>query len=168
MTANPTCPDKMKPRLHIALPAAAIVMAACSSPTEHSGFTTISHHGWIYGDTVRFAPDAADSVPYDECDVAIVVRNNNNYEYSNLWLSLEYPGSDTIHTDTIEIVLADRFGNWLGKGIGGSYQLSDTVMHGIALDPAKEIKVSHIMRTDTLEGIEQIGIIVYEGSGMRD
>lgn len=152
----------MKHRIHIALSAAAIIMAACSSPTEHSGFTTISPDGWRYGDTVRFTPSAADSITYEGCDLTIVVRNNNNYEYSNLWLRLDYPGKDSTYTDTLNIVLADDFGNWLGKGIGGSYQMRDTVMRGIDLDPGREIKVTHIMRTDTLEGIEQIGIIVYE------
>lgn len=157
----------MKHIIYIALSAAAIIMAACSSPTEHSGFTTISSHGWIYGDTVSFTPEPSDSLPYEGCDVAIVVRNNNNYEYSNLWLRLDYHGSDTIHTDTLNIVLADEFGNWLGKGIGGSYHLTDTVMRNIDLDPAKEIKVCHIMRTDTLEGIEQVGIIVYQSSQLK-
>lgn len=90
----------------------------------------------------------------------IVVRNNNDYEYSNIWLRLDYSCRESVHTDTLNFRLADDFGNWLGNGIGGSYQRSDTVLRAIPLDPTKEIKVSHIMRTDTLGGIEQLGIIV--------
>lgn len=144
------------------LPAVILIMAACSNTTEHSGFTTISPDGWIYGDTVKYCPADSDSTALALCDVVIVVRNNNDYEYSNLWLRLDYPGTDTIHTDTLNVVLADDFGNWLGKGIGGSYQFSDTVLRNVSLDPMGDIKVSHIMRADTLGGIEQIGIIVKE------
>ncbi len=142
-------------------------MAACSHPTEHSGFTTIDPVGWIYGDTVRYCPADSDSTFMSSCDLVIVVRNNNDYEYSNLWLRLDYPGQDSVHTDTLNVILADDFGNWRGKGIGGSYQLCDTVLRGIALDPSREIKLTHIMRTDTLEGIEQIGIIVNELSNNK-
>ena len=151
----------MNNRLHIALLIAAIsVIAACSNSTEHSGYTKISPDGWIYGDTVRYCPADTDSTMSTAYDVMIVVRNNNSYEYSNLWLRIDYPGADTMHTDTVNVVLADDFGNWLGKGIGGSYQLVDTVLRRVRLDASKAIKVSHIMRTDTLEGIEQLGIIV--------
>lgn len=151
----------MNNRLHIALLIAAIsVISACSGSREHSGFTTISPDGWIYGDTVRYCPADTDSTMSATYDVMIVVRNNNSYEYSNLWLRIDYPCADTVHTDTINVELADDFGNWLGNGIGGSYQLSDTVLQRVRLDTSKEIRVSHIMRADTLEGIEQIGIIV--------
>lgn len=142
--------------------AAISLMAACSGSPEHSGFTTLDPDGWIYGDTVRYTPAASDSSYRRECDVIVVVRNNNSYEYSNLWLRLDYQGSDSTRTDTLNVVLADDLGNWLGKGIGGSYQLTDTVLRSVELDLAGEIKVTHIMRTDTLEGIEQIGIIVTE------
>ena len=151
----------MNARIHIALLIAALFLtAACSNDTEHSGFTTIDSDGWIYGDTVRYCAADSDSTAHPLYDVVIVVRNNNDYEYSNLWLSLVYPCRDSVHTDTLNVQLADDFGNWLGKGIGGSYQRSDTVLRGVELDPTREIKVSHIMRTDTLEGIEQFGIIV--------
>lgn len=151
----------MNARIHIALLIAALFLtAACSNHTEHSGFTTIDPDGWIYGDTVRFCPADTDSIAFPLYDVVIVVRNNNDYEYSNLWLRLDYQCRDSVHTDTLNIRLADDFGNWLGKGTGGSYQRCDTVLHGVPLDPAREIKVSHIMRTDTLGGIEQFGIIV--------
>lgn len=153
----------MMHRIHTApLIAAITLLTACSGSTEHSGFTTLDPDGWIYGDTVRCIPAPDDSSSLKVCDVILVVRNNNSYEYSNLWLRLDYPGADTIRTDTLNVVLADDFGNWLGKGIGGSYQLSDTVLKGVELYTAREIKVTHIMRTDTLQGLEQIGIIVKE------
>lgn len=126
---------------------------------ETSAYTDIPPHGWVYGDTVKMMPTDADSTLILTGDIALVVRHTNDYAYSNMYVRLEYSDPDTIQADTLNITLADPYGNWLGKGLGVSYQRADTVEWGVTIDASKPIKVSHIMRADTLKAVEQVGII---------
>ena len=60
--------------------------------------------------------------------------------------------------DTLNVILADMYGHWRGSGTGPSLQVVDTIATGIPLHLGQRIQVRHIMRLDTIEGIEQVGI----------
>ena len=42
--------------------------------------------------------------------------------------------------------------------MGPSLQVVDTIARGVALRQGQEIRLRHIMRLDTIEGIEQVGV----------
>ena len=132
-------------------------MSACKGTSEAGEFQPIDVDGWKYGDTVTFNIDVPDSAACG--DLAVVVRHTAAYPYSNIWLELNYPQNDKITTDTVNIVLADDFGNWLGRGAGLSFQRADTVVRNISLTPPSAVNVRHIMRVDNLTDVEQIGVI---------
>lgn len=146
----------------IAVLSIAVCLASGCSRSETSGYTSIDPKGWVYGDTVYFQPSDSDSVCLRRGDIMVVVRHTNAYQYSNIWLRLDYAGPDTIHTDTVNLRLADDFGTWYGKGLGVSFQCVDTVARDVAVDVSQPIKVTHIMRVDTLADIEQVGLIFDE------
>ena len=51
------------------------------------------------------------------------LRNTGQYPYSNMFLFLTTIYPDTsFSVDTIELMLADPSGNWLGAGSGGIYE----------------------------------------------
>lgn len=129
---------------------------------EHSGYATVPSGTWLYGDTLTPLQPQTDSTMVVPADIAVALRHANNYEYSNIWLSLTYAGPDSLMTDTIDITLADDFGNWLGQGMGVSYQKIDTVLTGVSIDLSQPVKINHIMRTDTLRGIEQMGVVIID------
>ena len=62
--------------------------------------------------------------------------------------------------DTLDIRLADVYGRWLGSGFGASYQREVTVSPAAVVDITRPVALRHIMRVDTLQGIEQVGIEV--------
>lgn len=150
------------------------IISGCSDG-EKSVFHNISPKGWVYGDTLDFDvanttvksgdiesqsdSTASDSTKLLTGDIILVVRHSNAYEYSNIWLSLKYYTENAMVNDTINVSLADDFGNWYGKGMGVSYQYCDTVARNVTIDTSTPIKIWHIMRADTLPDIEQIGII---------
>lgn len=155
------------------------VISGCAGG-EKSVFHNIDPKGWAYGDTLDFdvsdtaiIPDdtrslsdgtmsdstASDSTSLTTGDIILVIRHSNAYEYSNIWLNLRYQTENAIVNDTLNVSLADDFGNWYGKGMGVSYQFSDTVARNVTIDTSSPIKLWHIMRADTLPDIEQIGII---------
>jgi len=132
-------------------------LCACTSP-ERSDFQSLPSDGWAYGDTIRFFAQGVDTIPADGA-LALAVRHTNGYPYSNLWLEITIPQADTTLVDTVDIRLADPFGQWYGKGIGVSYQRVDTVYPRINIKPCAPVTLRHIMRVDTLAEIEQIGLI---------
>jgi len=142
---------------YITLILAAIITISACSDTERSAFSDIGAPGWRYGDTITFIP--SDTAECAAGNIAVAVRHTNGYEYSNLWLELTYSSPDTIATDTFNIVLADDFGHWRGKGVGIGYQMVDTLLRNVIIDTSAPIYLRHVMRTDTLRDIQQIGII---------
>ena len=114
----------------------ALLPASCLREGErYSRFHTMADARWIYGDTLRF--DFSEAAGADSTatpvagDLLIVVRHSRSYPYSNIWLEL---GDATgMRRDTLNILLADS--------------------------AEATLTLRHIMRTDTLDAIEQIGMI---------
>lgn len=133
-----------------------MLTAACGSADETSRYWNLGEDGWRYADTLVYDIDSTAT-----SDVAVVVRHTANYEYSNLWLELSYPTpADSLRADTFNLVLADDFGRWRGHGIGVGLQYADTLLRGVHLQDSTTLRLRHIMRADTLPGIEQVGIVV--------
>lgn len=143
-------------RIVVAVVSVALLWA-CSSRMETGQFRPVDAKGWLYGDTVRFDIESADSMLHG--DVAVVVRHTAAYPYSNIWLEISHKQCDSVVTDTANIVLADDFGNWQGRGAGLSFQRVDTVLRDVTIECPATIGVRHIMRVDVLTDIEQLGVI---------
>ncbi len=136
-----------------------VVMASCSQ--EQGCYQAVGAAGWRYSDTIAYTPDLGpDSVPTRVHAVAVGLRHTNAYQFSNIYIELTTHQSDTVMVDTFNIRLADDYGHWQGTGIGVGFQRVDTLLRDIALEPGQPIYLRHIMRADTLSGIEQAGIIV--------
>ncbi len=142
----------------------AVMMGACSNEQGH--YQAVDEAGWIFADTIVFSPVLAeenDTAPKMVHALAVGIRHTNAYEYSNIWVELTTTQApDTLMRDTFNIRLADDYGHWYGTGIGVGYQKVDTVLRDVWLKPNAQVYLRHIMRTDTLHGIEQAGIIINE------
>lgn len=140
--------------------AALAVLAACSPAPERGSFKSVGPDGWAYADTVRLEPDSAFAAA-GPCAIAADVRHTGAYAFSNIWLELTYTpsGADT-RRDTFDMRIADPLGRWLGKGVGVGNQKVDTLVRNVSLDHRMPVTLRHVMRDDTLPGIEQAGIIV--------
>lgn len=151
------------------LPAAALATAAlvaCSRPSAKlddfilpsgfSSFTGVDKAGWRYDDTLAFVTDSVAG------ELRVAVRHSVAYPYSNLWLEVTRPGSDSasLLRDTLHLELADPFGLWRGTGVGPTRQVEATVASHVRLDSGQTVTLRHIMRLDTLPAIEQAGIFV--------
>lgn len=141
------------------------VLYGCSAPSGDTGgtYVAISPSGWAYGDTVAFDGVQADSASAGR--LAVMVRHTSSYPYANLWLEITVPcadGDSTVYlVDTVNVALADVYGRWLGRGSGVSRFMVDTLhRHYARIDTS--ITLRHIMRVDTLPGLEQLGVIFIE------
>ena len=96
--------------------------------------------------------------------ISVELTHNVGYQYNNLFLVLEHTLQDSIPTrDTMEFVLVDDFGKWLGAGNGPTRQLSQLYKTNIKIDTAlhNEITIRHAMQNLKLKGIEKIGLKIY-------
>ncbi len=148
------------------LGAALLAVSACSQPKEaqfeDACFRALPSYGWRYGDTLAFdAPMRFDT--RGSSRIAVGVRHSSAYLYSNLWLEIATPlGSDSMRIDTVNIPLADVYGKWLGRGNNTSYVLSDTLAGFYEYDSIRPARVRHIMRLDTLQHVEQVGLVYFD------
>jgi gliding motility-associated lipoprotein GldH len=95
----------------------------------------------------------------------INIRNNTDYPYSNLYLfvTTEFPNGH-ITRDTIECILADKDGRWLGSGSGRIKDNKIMLQQGLRfpLTGTYTIHLEQAMRNESLKGIEDIGFSIEE------
>lgn len=123
-------------------------LAGCTQAGYYSGFDELNPGGWAYNDTVTFITDSCVA-----SSMMIALRHNDSYPYKNIWLEI----SDSTRRDSVNIELCDIYGRWYGKGIGSSYQIAAPIP--FQLKPNEPLHVRHILRVDTIRGIERIGLI---------
>lgn len=72
---------------------------------------------WELNHNVRFEVDVKDTT--SGYDFYIDLRNDAMYPYANIYLFVNttFPSGKTAR-DTVECILADRTGRWLGSGLG--------------------------------------------------
>lgn len=138
--------------------ALAVAVAACTPPGNgYSEYRNIPAGEWLYGDTIVFTPEFADSITSGHLVAA--VSHDSDFRYSSLWLEVvSYGPSGAVRKDTVSFALADSFGRWRGNGFGAHLQMTDTIRRSVTLVSGRPVKVRHIMRADTLRSVQKIGL----------
>lgn len=97
-----------------------LLLSACDSGRIFEQNTTIPESGWDSSNVVKFNVDIKD--PAAATNFYVNVRNADGYPYSNLFLFIKtkFPNGKQA-TDTLECILADEKGKWIGKGLGDIY-----------------------------------------------
>lgn len=147
-------------RFIIVIAICVITAVSCDGRIDrYSDFVQLPQQGWAYGDTISFL--ARGNSLTDAGTMSVAVRHNNKFLYRNLWLELSYKDSiGEIHIDSVNIELADAYGQWNGSGIGAAYQCAARVSHQVKVPDSTWVSIRHIMRLDTVRGIEQIGVTI--------
>lgn len=95
-------------------------------------------------------------------NIIFVVRNNNDYPYSNIRFIVNFKSLKTkkTQTDTLNYILARPNGEWMGTGFGSTKEIlfQYKADYKFPDNGAYEIGVIQGMRKDPLIGIEDIGI----------
>lgn len=141
-------------------------IASCNPKLEFSKFETLKEGSWAMDRPVHFEFSGLDSVQAH--NMYINIRNDNNFEFSNLFLitELEYPDGNT-QKDTLEFAMAEPTGKWMGKGLGSVKESKLWFKESIVFPDSGvyKVKVNHAMRKNgdvngisVLEGITDIGL----------
>lgn len=95
-------------------------------------------------------------------NIIFVVRNNNDYPYSNIRLFVNFTDlrSKKKITDTLNYILAQPNGEWIGKGFGDTKEtlFQYKLNYKFPSNGDYSIGITQAMRTDQLKGIEDIGV----------
>jgi gliding motility-associated lipoprotein GldH len=94
---------------------AVIIFSSCDNKRITDDYYTIPHGKWEKDSVYTFSFQVLRR--RQNHNIYFNVRNDQTYGYSNLWLFVTL-GSPTGESkcDTIQLVLADSGGKWLGKG----------------------------------------------------
>ncbi|MDR1403905.1 MAG: gliding motility lipoprotein GldH [Tannerellaceae bacterium] len=126
--------------------------------TVYNQYQTIEHSTWEKNKEYYFTFQIDDTtIPYH---ITLEIRNNNLYPYQNLWLFLdEESPAGLMVRDTMEYMLADDFGKWLGSGIS-LFQTSFPIKTNYLFSKTGRYTFGFRqgMRSDTLRGIQEIGL----------
>jgi gliding motility-associated lipoprotein GldH len=96
-------------------------LTSCSKNVVYTQYQQIDENtGWAKSNLLKFDFEAKDTNQL--YDVYINVRNTETYPFRNLFMFLHttYPNGTKI-TDTVECILADDRGKWLGSGMGNLF-----------------------------------------------
>ncbi len=134
---------------------------SCDTNTVYNEHVDLHSYGWPDNKSVSFNINITDTL--NPHDFGLVIRNNTSYRYSNLYLFLltEFPNGN-ISRDTIECMLANEEGKWLGKGWSDVKENKILLKSGLRfpLTGTYKFLIQQAMRVDTLNGLSDIGIFI--------
>ena len=137
----------------------AALLSSCGQPAIFDEQINIDNAKWFKGESARFSVAINDSLT--AYDFYLTVRNTTNYRYSNLYIFLltHFPNGN-LSRDTIECILADNTGKWLGKGWGSMKENTILLKQNLRFPLTGEYQflIQQAMRVDTLEGISNVGL----------
>ena len=97
------------------------LLLSCNPKPFYEEFVSLPQ-SWNSSNILHFDVNISDTTTAHQ--VYISVRNTGKYEYSNLYLfvTAHSPNGNVVR-DTVEIILADERGKWLGRGAASVYTL---------------------------------------------
>lgn len=141
------------------LPLILLAMISCNNNIVYNEVITVNTAKWEQNQAAHFEVKIGDTIsPYN---FYLTIYNTTNYRYSNLFVFLTTVFPDGKKSrDTIECLLADPSGRWLGKG-WGSVKESDVLLKSdlrFPMEGTYEFFIQQAMREDTLNGIKRVGL----------
>ncbi len=136
-----------------------VLFFSCHSPEGDVKMNSVDNK-WNKKSEQKFNLEIAD--PQNPKNIIFVVRNNNDYPYSNIRFIVNFTNlqNKKKETDTLNYVLAKPNGEWLGTGFGDTKETLFQYRLNYRF-PSKgkyEIGLIQAMRNDVLPGIEDIGV----------
>jgi len=141
-------------------------LISCDSNRTFDKYNSVENNCWLINDIVEFKVEVKDTISKN--NVFINIRNNKEYEFSNLFLiaSMEFPNGLKI-IDTLEYEMTDKAGNFLGAGYTDikenklfykeNVRFQNKGLHILKIAQAMR-KSSNIQGLDSLKGITNIGL----------
>ncbi|MGC1516943.1 MAG: gliding motility lipoprotein GldH [Maribacter sp.] len=152
--------------------AVTFLLFSCETNVIKSEYRSLDGAVWNKEEVLQFTFSEMDTL--QEHDIYINVRNDNTFAYSNLFIIAALTSPEgRIVKDTLEYVMAEPDGTWLGKGNGSLKENTLWYKENIVFPTSGvyTIEVSHAMRKNGdvsgiigLEGITDVGIEILKSN----
>ncbi|MGY6562003.1 MAG: gliding motility lipoprotein GldH [Luteibaculaceae bacterium] len=138
-----------------------LCFSACGNHSFFAETEDFSGKTWHVDNKPTFSFEVNDTI--SKFNFHIVLRNNEEYEYSNLFLFLktDFP-NNKYSIDTLECILARPNGEWLGKGFGAvkTNKIIYAQAKRFPISGTYTITLEHAMRQEKITGILSAGITI--------
>lgn len=143
-----------------------LLLGSCNEKLVHSEYQALNNGVWEKENKIQFQFEVADTL--QKHHLFLNVRNNESYEFSNLFLilELEAPNGNTL-LDTLEYEMALPSGEWLGEGMGSvkesklwykeNINFEDSGVYKVTVEQAMR-KNGEVDGLEHLTGITDIGL----------
>ncbi len=144
----------------------ALLLGSCNNNIAFEQTNDLDHLQWHKDSIIKmnFKPES-----HQAYDIFFLIRNDNDYPYSNLFLISKIEDEKTKITDTLEYEMADEKGKWLGSGIWdlkeskliykSNFVFNDTLPKTFYIQQADR-KSGQVTGDNNLKGIATVGIVI--------
>ncbi|MDE3742270.1 gliding motility lipoprotein GldH [Maribacter polysaccharolyticus] len=149
-----------------------VFVVSCNTSIEKTEFRSTDNGFWNKDSIMEFNFSGMDTI--HKHHMFINIRNDNTFPYSNLFLiaALEYPDGAMV-TDTLEYIMAQPDGTWLGHGYGSLKENKLWYKENIVFPSSGvyTLRISQAMRKNgnadgilNLEGITDVGFEIVKSN----
>ncbi len=138
-----------------------ISLCGCQPQSIYDESVEIPETGWHKNNVVKFSPEISDTTSL--YNIAIKLKHQNNYQYSNLWLFVKLTTpNQNILIDTVNFLLTTHDHFWLGKKQGNSHLVSAGFGDSVKfVNPGiYTFEIQQGLRGDVANSIDEIGLTI--------
>jgi gliding motility-associated lipoprotein GldH len=125
----------------------------------YNEYQKVNSDGWDFGTPINFKTAISDTL--SKHNLTLHIRNNPSYPYQNFWVFIESTSpSGTVQKDTLEYLLADNTGKWLGQGLTSTKEVAGLYLGNVVFPEqgVYSFSIYQGMRNASLKGIESVGL----------
>jgi gliding motility-associated lipoprotein GldH len=134
------------------------LLTSCNKNVVFTEYRKFDNDEWFAKNKAEFDVDIKDNTSLN--NISLMIRHADSYPYSNIFLFVEttYPDGKKL-TDTMEVIMANGKGEWLGSGAGDIFDLKVPIKRNVKFPLIGKYKFSfqQAMRTDPLPLIMDFG-----------
>ncbi|HWY13047.1 MAG TPA: gliding motility lipoprotein GldH [Bacteroidia bacterium] len=135
-----------------------LFFSSCNNNVVFSKYQSFEENEWFAKNKVTFEVNMTDINSLH--DISVMIRHADGYPYSNLFvfLTTKYPDGK-VTLDTLECILANAKGEWMGNGAGDIYDITIPLKQSTRFPLAGKYSFTfeQAMRTDPLPLIMDFG-----------
>jgi gliding motility-associated lipoprotein GldH len=152
-------PLKNQTAINIILGCSLLFLYSCDSAKIFEKNQEIPESGWAASNIIKLEVDIKD--PATPANFYLNVRNADGYPYGNLFLFIKTVFPDgKIASDTLNCILADDNGKWLGTGMGDIYDNQILFKRNVRFPAAGiyHFEIAQGMRLENVPLIMDVGL----------
>lgn len=134
------------------------LLTSCNKNVIYTEYRKFEKEEWYAKNKAVFEVDIKDNTSLN--NVSLMIRHADAYPYSNIFLFLEttYPDGKIV-VDTMEVIMANSKGEWIGSGAGDIFDLKVPIKRNVKFPVTGKYKFSfqQAMRSDPLPLVMDFG-----------